>query len=47
MPKLVAFYVFAGTEFFKSLSVSLLENRKIYLATPFSQNIFSSLLTSS
>ena len=26
MPKLVAFFVLAGTEFFKTLSISLLEN---------------------
>mgnify|MGYP001799708736 CR=1 FL=1 len=41
MPKLVAFFVFAGTEFFKSLSISLLESSKNLLINAGFLKLFS------
>ena len=40
MPKFVAFFVFAGLEFFKSLSISSLQNlENLFCDTIFSKNV--------
>ena len=40
MPKLVVFFVLAGTEFFKSLSIYLLENSENLLGNAIFSKVF-------